>query len=112
INKDEWFISKVAGTEIYLDKKSDEEVSKAEVMAQTIASKSTKISDQVVASKSKLSRVELARTQNAMFFDKTTEENMNDLIELNKTVPMYSPRGRETSKMEKDAKPVDLKSFG
>lgn len=112
INKDEWFISKVAGTEVYLDKKSGEEVSKAEVMAQTIANKSTKISDQVVASKSKLSRVELARTQNAMFFDKTTEENMNDLIELNKTVPMYSPRGRETSKMEKDAKPVDLKSFG
>lgn len=112
INKDEWFISKVAGTEVYLDKKTGEEVSKAEVMAQTIASKSSKISDQVVAAKSKLSRVELARTQNAMYFGMTTDENMKDLINLNKVVPMYSPRGRETSKLETDSKPANLRAIG
>ncbi|WDS61745.1 hypothetical protein [Cronobacter phage vB_Cdu_VP8] len=107
LNLDDYFSTKLAGAEVLLDKKTGEEVSKPQAIAKTIAKKMEKISDQVVIAKSKLSRQQLARSQNSFYYDKMTPENMKALDKITSKAPVIVSTDAPVDLLQKAGEEVD-----
>ncbi|AHY25449.1 ADP-ribosylase [Serratia phage PS2] len=107
LNLDDYFSTKLAGAEVLLDKKTGEEVSKAQAIAKTIAKKMEKIPDQMVIAKSKLSRQQLARSQNSFYYNKMTPENMKALDKITAAAPVIVSTSAPVDPLQKLGEEVD-----